>query len=349
MNVWSKRLVVPAVAVAAVSLIAACGSGGKASSGGSPASPKPVHWTLLSWSPVTQPYGKAIVAFAAEVKSKSNGLLDINVETAGQGTPLASTDALTAIKSDQVQIADAYSGFVAGSSGLAAVPQYPFLIHSVAQLVKVFPAYSPFLKSELSSKFGADLLFWYPLPMQNFFGSGSPVTSLTGLSGKKVRSTSPQQATFLKKLGATPVSLGSTELGPALSTGVVTAFSASAVFTAGAGLGGTFKWAFTPGINAAPSYIVVNQKAMSSLSASSQSALKSAASDYQSQLIGSAQPQDDAALATMTSQGVHVTPGTPQDTTQGVNLSKSLWAGFASSAGGSSPAALAAIRKAVGD
>lgn len=223
--------------------VTACGGDDGGGDGGDAST---VEWEYLLWSPLSQPYGVFMQDYAADVEEATDGQLRIVVRGAGE-LPLTGADALTAIRNGDVEMADAYSGFVAGSSPLLAVPQYPFLITSVEELGEVIPEYEPFLVDDLAANFGAELLWWYPLPMQNFFGTGEPVTDLDGLRGKQGRSTSPQQVTFLEEVGAEPVSIASEELASALGTGVVEAFTASAFFTVGAGQGDSIDWAWSPG------------------------------------------------------------------------------------------------------
>lgn len=323
---WSR----PALLCAALcGLLAAVGCGGSSSSSQNGASGGGEHVVLdyLHWGTLGDADGKFTQQFADAVAKRTHGDVEIRVHPAGE-LPYQSTQALSAVGSGGVQMAAAYSGFVAGESKMAALPQLPFLIDSTPELAKVFPAYEPYLTKELDSKFHASLLFWYPVPVLTSFGKGTPIQSLSDFKGRKIRATSPDQVAFLKKVGADPTNLESEELAPALQTNVVNGFLASALFTVGNQLSDRIDWTYNQPINAGPVYVIISNDALNKLSATDRDALQAVGAEFQKRIIKETPKLNADAVAQIKAAGATVVPGSDAAAAEGARLMSPYWQQF---------------------
>lgn len=90
-------------------------------------------------------------------------------------------------------------------------PDMKTLRHSVA-------AFRPYLEGLLRERYGVDLLAVYVYPAQMTFCK-APLAGLSGLAGRRVRTSSPTQADLVEAFGGVPVSTGFSEILPQIKAG----------------------------------------------------------------------------------------------------------------------------------
>ena len=255
------------------------------------------------------------------------------------------TDALTAIKTGDVDMADGYSGFIAGNVSTAGVIGLPFLATNTDDGTKAVAALKPFLNEQLQ-KYDAELLFEFDWSTQTILGKGAPVSSPADLKGLKARATSPQQVEFLKTFGAYPTTLTTEEVPTAMNTGVIDTILTTPVTVTGSGWEQFIDWIYPVGVNPGMSFIVVNQNSLKELSPGSQEALKKLAADYGPRETASLSEQNTAAQKQLEEAGVSIAEPDPSDVERMTQEMMPYWERWASE--NNVEEALAAVRASLG-
>lgn len=206
------------------------------------------------------------------VATATNGDLKIQLHLAGT-LQIAPTDITQAVSDNIVQMGD--DMFFAGNVPIGGLMRLPFVIQSHEDFLKASPDMLPYVTEGYATK-GIKVLGTYDYPM-TFVWSREEVTSLEDLKGKKIRVPSPEIGALMQVMGATPVSLPSSEVTVALDRGVV-----DAVVT---GVLGAVLWKDllsygyllpTGSINV---YYIVNAEAYNSLSPELQKSLQETVDD----------------------------------------------------------------------
>lgn len=259
----------------AAAALAACGGedGATADDGGGPA-----EWDYFIFVPATHPSGVAAQDFADAVDEATDGNVKITVRAAGE-LPTQAPEALQAIRAGEIEVADAYAGFVAGDSKTAGLLGLPFLATTNEEGRTAIDALQEDIGAEFE-EYGAEPLFTYDWNMQVISGTGEPVTSPDGLDGRKVRSSSPQQSDWIESVGGFATTLPTPEVPTALSTGTINSVLTTPLNIVGSGWGDLVDWVYELGVNPGISFIVVNQEAMAELSEDHQVAVREVADEF---------------------------------------------------------------------
>ena len=222
-------------------------------------------WDFFCFLPITHPIGAELKAFTDEVRKRTNGELDIVFRPAGE-LPFRATEVVKVVSQNQVQVGEAYQGFISGTTPLAGVAALPYLVRTYEDLAKVYPIIERAASREFA-KFGVKILFYHSWPEQNLYGVGKPIRTADDFNGRKLRVTDPKQAEMLSRLGAASVTLTTPEVPVALERGTVEGVSTAAFNAVGSKWAELLEWAFFSEINiGGPEYILVNQRAYDSLS-----------------------------------------------------------------------------------
>ncbi len=241
-------------------------------------------WDLILYVGVSHPSTILFKEMADEVKKRTNGSLEIVVRPAGE-LPFTLNEVARVVGQGQVQLGDGYSGFIAGDVKIASMPCLPFLIRTVDELQKSMAVLEPYINKELD-KFGETILFWYAYPPQNVWGRGKPINTIADFKGRKIRANSPEATEMLLRFGAIPVTFTSAEVATAAQRGAI-----DGVITAGYAVLGSkwfefLEWGFVPDLNiGGPSYILVNKKALDSLTPDERNTLQAVGREFRERLM----------------------------------------------------------------
>ena len=199
---------------------------------------------------------KDMTKFADEVDKKTNGQLKIKIHLGGS-LQIQSTDIGQAVADDIIQIGD--DQLFASTVPIAGILRLPALIRTREEFDKVLPIVEPYVKEQYAKR-GIVLLASYYYPPLVLF-SKKKIASLAELKGAKIRSLSPESAEWLKRLGASPVTLAFPEIAPALERSTV-----DGVLTAAAGAGyplrDLVKFNFLIPLAFTQIYVITNQVAL---------------------------------------------------------------------------------------
>jgi TRAP-type C4-dicarboxylate transport system substrate-binding protein len=198
-------------------------------------------------------------AMAARVKTATEGALDISVVTAGRIgvdanaiTPAITSGALTMGH-------DSYYAQVLIAGG---IPRLPMLVPDLASLRRGSKAMRAYLTPAYDAR-GAVLLGYTYTPKLRSYAR-LPVDNFAGMANRRIRSTSPEQAEFIRRLGAAPVTMPTADIPRALAAGEV-----DVVFTFAATGGTLWRKGLKSGYAAGPhhydSVIIANKAAFQAL------------------------------------------------------------------------------------
>lgn len=279
-------------------------------------------WDMLINVPLTHPLTAYFNDFVKRVSRDTGGSIAITLRPPGE-LPYSQDQYLTAVGTGTVAMADASAAFI-GTSTIAQIPNLPFLMTTPKQFGKAMKIVKEPLVHDLSKQ-GAHLLFYYTFPVQTIWGEGSPIHSLGGLQGKKVRASSSGQSVFLQKIGAEPVSLTTADLAQALQRGTVDA-AVTAGYIVNGGAIGKLNWGYLLPLSMAAGYIIVNNAVYHGLSKSAKAGLTKAAQQEQARMLRGLPARDERrAEANLRKQGVSIVKPTKADIKSSIHLMKSYW------------------------
>ncbi|CAN5905786.1 TRAP transporter substrate-binding protein [soil metagenome] len=308
----------------------------------------PTKWDLYVMTGVTHPITLRYKEFAEEVKKATNGKLDIIVRPAGE-LPFRATEVVKVAGDGQVQLTEAYQGFISGAVPLASITSLPFLVRNADELEKVWPIIDKYTTPEFA-KAGVKTLFHHTWPVQNMFGRGKPIRTIEDFKGRKIRSTDAKQAEMLKQLGASSVSLTTAEVPVAMERGVADGFITAGFNVVGAKWYEFVQWGWLGDIHiGGPDYTLVNIAAYEKLDPDTRAKLDAVAKDYAPKFRAANLGDEAKDLKTLKNQykvDLFVPPKEQIDTL--IEKMKPYWEQWAAAQGPNGTAMLKEIRATLG-
>lgn len=277
--------------------------------------------------------------FVEKVKAATNGELNIKFRLFGS-LSIQAADVTQAVADNVIQMGD--DQIFSGNIPLAGIVKVPGLAGTYDEYDKAEAAVRPVVEAGYASK-GVMVLHRFAIPQ--FIWGNTKLTSLADLKGLKVRTGTPEQAEFVRKLGATSLTMGPAEVPSALERGLV-----DAIVT---GIGGGELWqdqlktAYLYPVNFNGIYIVVNKAAFDALTPEQQAAVRQASAETDQWLRETSRAEDTAALEAMRAK-MTITDPTPEDVAMAAELMPSLWEEWAQAHGPEGAEVLATVNKALG-
>ncbi|SDX06323.1 TRAP transporter substrate-binding protein DctP [Celeribacter indicus] len=202
-------------------------------------------------SGTTLPAVRGLQKFAEEVGEQTGGDVKVRLHLAGT-LSINAADATSAVAANIVQMAEDL--FFSGSVPIATALRLPLVVGDVANMDAALEASLDPVSEAYAAK-GITVLAGYLSPPQ-YIWSTEEVGSLADLENLKLRVSSPEQAEFVKSLGAVPIVLAPAEVSAALERGVV-----DGLLTSGLGgefFGGPLKSALLLPVNYNNNYFIIN-------------------------------------------------------------------------------------------
>jgi TRAP-type C4-dicarboxylate transport system substrate-binding protein len=257
--------------------------------------------------------------------------------------PIQATNISQAVADEVVQFGD--DGFFQGNIPIGGVMRLPMLINSREEFEKASKIIYPYLEKAYARK-GMLILGYYIYPLQVAWSS-KKLTSLAELKGRKMRVTSPEQAEFVRRFGATPVTIGPAEVPSALDRGIV-----DGVYTAAAGGGRIWKdllkYVYDAGPNFFDALFVVNRAAFEKLPADMQALMRKLSAEAASWITEEQFKDEGMVRDQLKAAGMIITPALPEDMKAGVEKLKDFWGEWAKTRGPDTVEALGKVREALG-
>jgi TRAP-type transport system periplasmic protein len=306
----------------------------------------PIKWKYYHITPPLHHDVSTMREFASDVQKLTNGELQIKVYSLGE-VPYKPTEIVSVIRDRFMDGGVLVSDFVSGEIPLFNFTNLPMLITDLGEQEKAMPILLPYLERELKKR-GLTLLFWRYNSQKGLFGRGKAVEKLDDFKGRKIRSFGSADAEFLKRLGAIPVTMPSTEVSTAMQRGVMDAFIASAFYSVGLRWDETCDWGYLIDMTAITSYECVNSNSLAELSAANQKILFDTAAKYQVRWNKEILELEDKARESMAKAGKKMIQMTKEDRVKATEIIKPFWDEWANSMGPDATEALRKIRDVLG-
>ena len=173
---------------------------------------KPIVWNLPHVAAPTYYHTVNLNAFAAKVKEKSGGRMEIRVHPASSLYP--QQEILPSLLDGRSEIGPVLSGYLTDVLLELGVLELPFMTSSLDEHRKAQQALKPFFAEQLGKK-GLKLLTAHAWPSQQVF-SHQPIRTVADWKGKKIRVYGADTANITRTLGGVPVNIAFGELYTAL-------------------------------------------------------------------------------------------------------------------------------------
>lgn len=157
--------------------------------------------------------------FADEVRTASNGRIDITVHSNGSLFKLP--EIKRAVQTGQVPIAETNLPAYGNEYAFFDIDGILFLDSGYESAARLWKLSKPYLDKRLNAQ-GITILYTVPFPGMGMV-SKKPVTKIEDFKGMKHRSWGPAASRFAELVGATPTVLQASELSQAFTVGIVDA------------------------------------------------------------------------------------------------------------------------------
>jgi TRAP-type C4-dicarboxylate transport system substrate-binding protein len=260
-----------------------------------------------SWDMPT-PYGDAtfhtqnIIQFADDVRSATDGGLDITIHSAGSLFP--HSEIKGAVRNRSVPMGEFFLSLLANEDLAFGIDSQPFVATSYEDAAKLWTAQEPVITKLLAEQ---DLmpLFSVPWPAQGLYTNGE-VATVADLNGLRFRAYNAALEEFATLAGAAPVQIEASDIPQAFATGQVAAM----ITSPSTGVNSTawdFVTHYTP-INAwvPKNIVVVNKRMFDGLDAATQTAVLEAAAAAQTRGWEMSTAEAESMTAALADNGITV-------------------------------------------
>jgi len=299
-------------------------------------------WNAYTYNSVaTVTAAKGLVELFDEIGKRTKGELTIKLHLGGT-LQIKATDITQAVGDNIVQMGD--DAFFLGSVPTGAVARLPMLVHDPAEYDKVSAIVAPAL-SDAYAKRGIVVAGEYVFPEQVIW-SRKELKTLKDIQGQKIRVISPDQGEFIKRMGGSPVTLGTSEVPAALDRGVV-----DGAITASSGYGyvwrDLFKYNYRLNLGYVSSLLLVNKRAWDKLSPSVQTVVQDTIREITAKTTN-AMASEDQDLTRKLAEQMTVAVPSAADVEEAEQRIKPYYEEWAKAQGPDAVELLARVRKALG-
>lgn len=179
------------------------------------------EWRFNNFLPENRPETKQLEQFAADVKAKTDGEVDIKVFS-GSSLGLKNTDVLRFLPRGAVDMSLAWANYLGRDAESLSTVMVQGTIGSVDELDAALPVVKDIYAEEFSD-WDVATIGYVALPMleASIFCREEPVNSLEDLRGKKLRVWAKDQVDTFRRLGISAQIIPQEEMYVAMKTGVV--------------------------------------------------------------------------------------------------------------------------------
>ncbi len=299
------------------------------------------NWKGYTYSPATQTVYKGLAAMLQKFEAEVGGKVSVKFNGGGS-LPIKAKNITQAVGDGVIDFAS--DAFYTGNLPIGGIAFLPGLFLNEKDLDKATPIIMPYLQKALADR-GIELLGSYHYPLQVLWSNGS-LTSLSGLKGKKVRVSSAEQGEFVKRFGGVPVTMGSSEIAPAMQRGIL-----DVVITASSGgarrIKDLVKSTYRIGPNLHFSLIIANKKSFDALPRDAQEKLKRLSAETGAWINKTLKQEEIDFTAKYEKTGIKVHQPSKSDEQALVKTMTPYWSEWAAKRGGPAAEALAKVRKAL--
>jgi TRAP-type C4-dicarboxylate transport system substrate-binding protein len=263
------------------------------------------NWDLSTVWPEANFHTQNAIRFANEVKTATNGALNITVKAGGQ-LGFKGPEHLRAVRDGLVPIADILNIQQIGDEPVLGTEGIAFLAGSAAEL-KVLHKHLRPVYDQVAAKNNQKILYMVPWPTQ-YFHLKVKLDTLDGLKGIKIRVPDKGAADMLTAVGMSPVLIPWGETIPALASGAVSGVSTSAV----SGVDGKFweflKYAYPTNHVWSSQMVNVNLDAWKKLTPAQQKAIEDLAAKLEPEFWAASAKADTDSVARLVENKMEIVP-----------------------------------------
>lgn len=299
------------------------------------------EWRVYTYTSAAQPSYKMLERIAKEFGEASGGELTFKLNVGGS-LPIPAANITQAVGDGLIELAG--DGFYTGSIPIGGIAFLPMLLGTPEEFATGYRILEPYLAEALESR-GVKLIGHYAYPLQTMFANAK-VASLEDLKGRRTRVTSTEQAEFVRRLGANPVTIGTPEVASALQRGLI-----NVIFTASSGGARTYHEMLTHNYRLGPNFhlslVTVNLKKFNELSAERKQRLIAITKTASEEATAEYAVQEVKFTNEYRGRGMVVTEPADADKQRATNMLRGFWDDWSKRQGGKSEEALRAIRLAI--
>ena len=294
---WTKKFAVAALAAAMALTVAGCGGGDKKTE-------EKVTLKMATALPSSHPLVKAMDVLKDKANEKSKGSVTIQIYHAGQ------------LYNDKNMNDAIISGGI--DMGLNTVGRWATIVPAmdIFDVPFIFPSYEKVDKaidSGLGEKLGNELmkkgvrpLIWADYGFVQYANNKKLVKTPADFDGLKIRGYSKYSAETIKAMGASSVTMGSSEVYMGIQRGTIDGQTSGTTAMRDRKMYEVHKY-LTVTNHASPEFIVaINEKSYSKLNANQKKALDAAAIEVRDMIRANAKAEDLKALADLKAKGMEV-------------------------------------------
>lgn len=294
---WTKKFAVAALAAAMALTVAGCGGGDKKAE-------EKVTLKMATALPSSHPLVKAMDVLKDKANEKSKGSVTIQIYPAGQ------------LYNDKNMNDAIISGGI--DMGLNTVGRWATIVPAmdIFDVPFIFPSYEKVDKaidSGLGEKLGSELmkkgvrpLIWADYGFVQYANNKKLVKTPADFDGLKIRGYSKYSAETIKAMGASSVTMGSSEVYMGIQRGTIDGQTSGTTAMRDRKMYEVHKY-LTLTNHASPEFIVaINEKSYSKLNANQKKALDAAALEVRDMIRANAKAEDLKALADLKAKGMEV-------------------------------------------
>ena len=294
---WTKKFAVAALAAAMALTVAGCGGGDKKAE-------EKVTLKMATALPSSHPLVKAMDVLKDKANEKSKGSVTIQIYPAGQ------------LYNDKNMNDAIISGGI--DMGLNTVGRWATIVPAmdIFDVPFIFPSYEKVDKaidSGLGGKLGNELmkkgvrpLIWADYGFVQYANNKKLVKTPADFDGLKIRGYSKYSAETIKAMGASSVTMGSSEVYMGIQRGTIDGQTSGTTAMRDRKMYEVHKY-LTVTNHASPEFIVaINEKSYSKLNANQKKALDAAAIEVRDMIRANAKAEDLKALADLKAKGMEV-------------------------------------------
>ncbi|PNH93859.1 TRAP transporter substrate-binding protein DctP [Vibrio diazotrophicus] len=310
------------------------------------------EWRFNNFLPETRPETKELEQFAADVKAKTNGEIDIKVFSGGS-LGLKNTDVLRFLPRGAVDMSLAWANYLGRDAESLSTVMVQGTIGSVDELNAALPEVKKIYEEEFSD-WDVAITGYVALPMleASIFCREDPINTLDDLRGKKLRVWAKDQVDTFGRLGISAQIIPQEEMYVAMKTGVVDCAVYPALYAHTVSLQEVTKYAaYLYPMASGPYILGMSKKKWESLPKEHQQALKEAGDAVwqRTNSYDDDHQQELAARAKLEQGGVKWLADFPEKDRQEFTAAiTGVWGELANEAGGKAPEYRERVLKALG-
>lgn len=245
---------------------------------------------------------KSYMAFAEDVKTRTNGELVILVHPGG--SLYGGSDILRAVRERQVPIGARFLAPHSAEAPIFGIDTVPFLATNRAEARKLYDASRPQLEAALEER-GLKLLYAPVWPPQGLF-SKKPVASVEDMKGMRFRAYDASTTRLAELMGAVPTKTEASEIAQAFSTGIAESMMASGAIGVFQKIWDYVEYYYEVNAWLPKSAVIVNADAWGELDAATQAALTKAAAGAEAAVWDEMEVQNAGYIKTMSENGMKI-------------------------------------------